>query len=304
MEIKEKYSGRGIHEGAFLTSLTSGKLKGMLNVINNDETLDVQIRNNYLNIYYRGGNIAKINSERSVEFDKFYFYLDMDRTPKNEIERGGDVWLNLQETKDELISFFKNGDYKQYFAKAKEAMDKWFDKMKKEEREAQHKLSINNQYGRSDYTIIDLEYQVSTLSEFKCELPKGKPQKPRFDIIAVDHQGNLCIIELKKGAKALLGKSGLFEHWECYEESIGRNPQPFVKEMKKILKQKQEFGLIDKALTIKSDEPKFMFAYIYDKKAKEEEQDRIFKEEYKKIKKKIDVLIVKEDTYKLLHSCK
>ena len=81
------YLGRGIHDKKFLKSLEKGKLRSMLDVINNDKLLDVQIRNNYLNIYYRGGNIAKINSENSIEFDKFYFYLDMDKTPKTKLKK-------------------------------------------------------------------------------------------------------------------------------------------------------------------------------------------------------------------------
>ncbi|MCD8262712.1 MAG: hypothetical protein LUD15_15595 [Bacteroides sp.] len=119
-------------------------------------------------------------------------------------------------------------------------MDKWFEVNPKPERFAQHILSVNNQYGKSDYTILDLEYQVSELSEFRCEYPnKDKPKKPRFDIIAVDREGSLCVIELKKGERALSGVCGLKEHWECYKASIGRNTEPFVKEMKLVLKQKK-----------------------------------------------------------------
>ena len=41
------YLGRGIHDKKFLKSLEKGKLRSMLDVINN-VLLDVQIRNNYL----------------------------------------------------------------------------------------------------------------------------------------------------------------------------------------------------------------------------------------------------------------
>ena len=71
-----KYLGRGIHNEKFLESLKIGNLKRMLQIINNDNRLDVQIRNDYLNIYYRGGSIARVNSGSSVEFDMFYFYLE------------------------------------------------------------------------------------------------------------------------------------------------------------------------------------------------------------------------------------
>ena len=86
MKTKDnKYLGRGIHKEKFVESLINGNLKRMLTVINNDDDLDIQIRNDYLNIYYKGGNIAKVNSEKSVGFDEFYFYLEMKKTPKKEI---------------------------------------------------------------------------------------------------------------------------------------------------------------------------------------------------------------------------
>ena len=52
-----------------------------------------------------------------------------------------------------------------------------------EEKKAQHLLCLRNQYKLSDYTIIDLEYQVSKRSEFKyCgdkRTPAGKIPSPR-----------------------------------------------------------------------------------------------------------------------------
>ncbi len=85
---ENEYLGRGIHKPKVIASLKRGKLREMLDIINNDNDLDVQIRNDYLNIYYKGGNIAKVNSENSVEFDMFYFYLEHDESPKKEINEG------------------------------------------------------------------------------------------------------------------------------------------------------------------------------------------------------------------------
>ena len=56
--MNKTYLGRGIHNKKFLDSLKNGHLKEMLFVVANDENLDVQIRNDYLNVYYKGGNIA------------------------------------------------------------------------------------------------------------------------------------------------------------------------------------------------------------------------------------------------------
>lgn len=297
------YLGRGIHNKKFKESLLNGNLKQMLVIINDDNNLDVQIRKDYLNIYYRGGSIAKVNSEKSVVFDKFYFYLDMKETSKKDIKQNPIIVKKLTKQKNELTGKFKDGKYKDYFESAKEIMDKWLEINSKPEREEQHQLSIENQYNKSDYTIIDLEYQVSTKSDFRCTyIPKGKekPKNPIFDIIAINKHGKLWVIELKKGIGALKGTSGLKEHWDCYKKSIGSNHEPFMMEMKKLLEQKKAFNLIDKRLKIKNSVPEFMFAYSYDDKKSIEEQDKVFQIEYNKVAEPIHCLKLAKDTFKLL----
>lgn len=302
MAAQTEYLGRGIHKKNFEQSLLTGKLSQMLNVINDDNQLDFQIRNNYLNIYYKGGNIAKVTSENSVSFNEFYFYLNMKEVPKKEIENNILICNDLKDKRDVLIEKFKQGSYIEYFAEAKKAMDEWLNRNSKQERMEQHNLSIENQYKKSDYTIIDLEYEVSINSEFHCTyipLSKDKPKKPRFDIIAVNNSGKLCIIEFKKGKGALIGTSGLREHWDCYQQSIGRKTQPFMEEMKKLLEQKQKLNLIDKEVKILNPIPEFMFAYSYDEKNTPKEQDEAFEDEYKKIGAQIKVLKLKKGIYKL-----
>lgn len=308
MEIRmknAKYLGRGIHNVKFAKSLMNGHLRQMLLVINKDNDLDIQIRNDYMNIYYKGGNIAKVNSEKSVVFDKFYFYLDMKKTPTKDIKQSPIIVNKLTSQRNELTSKFKDRKYEDYFVTAKKVMDKWLTINPKHERTEQHQLSIENQYNKSDYTIIDLEYQVSTKSDFACTyIPKGKgkPKEPRFDIIAINKQGKLCVIELKKGTNALSGTSGLKEHWACYQQSIGRCHQPFMIEMEKLLEQKQTFNLIGKQVKILNPIPEFMFAYSYDDKKSVGEQNQAFKMEYNKVGANIQVLKLAKGTFKLLDS--
>jgi len=300
MENNSNYVGRGIHKEKFLNSLKDGNLKKMLEVIRKDKDLDIQIRNNYLNIYYKGGNIAKVKSESSVEFDKFYFYLDMKKKPTKCIKKDSQIVKDLEEKRDLLISKFKEKNYESFFNEAKCVICKWLSINPKPEREEQHKLTINNKYNESDYTIIDLEYQVSIKSNFECKYfreGRTKPLTPRFDIIAVNKEGKLCVIELKKGKGALKGNSGLKEHWECYKNSINRCPEPFVNEMKKIIEQKQDLGLLDKNVKILCSKPEFIFAFIYDDK----EQKKDFENELKKIEQCIKYIYInnKDNNYKL-----
>jgi hypothetical protein len=299
--VNKEYLGRGIHSPKFLSSLKNGKLKGMLEVVNADENLDIQIREDYLNIYYRGGNIAKVNSENSIDFDKFYFYLGTDKVPKKEAEKDTTLCLNLKKQRDELINHFKEGDYQTFFSQAKLVLDAWFScySKSKAEREEQHQLSLHNRDWQFGFVIIDIEYQVSRLSPFKYE--NGEKEKyPRFDIIAVK-DGSIYVIELKKGTKALSNKSGLQDHWDSYKYSIDRYPIPFTKEMKNLIEQKQMLGLIDKHIQITSEKPIFAIAYAYDdKEPSSEEQWKALMRECEKIRDtSISIPIIRVSNNKL-----
>lgn len=292
---KEKKYQRGIFEENLKKSLTDGNLAKMLKVVNTDEDLVVYIREDYLSVYYKGGCIGKISSEKSITFDKAYF----------EPCSGDEV---KKQQRDELIKYFKNAQYHEYFNKAKNVMDRWSNERgkKTEEKYTQQELALNNKYGMSDYTILDLEYQVSSESRFKSEYEK-KPT-PRFDIIAINKDGKVCVIELKKGVKALRGNSGLDDHYKSYQQSIGRKPQLFVEEMCQLLKQKKAFGLIDQRAKITEDEPEFIFAYAFtstDEKGMKKEKDSYNEEVRVKKLEMIKKLELLEGEYKLIDkSCK
>ena len=67
---------RKISNEKFWKNLTEGEYKEIIDFASQRENeLDVQIRDNYLNIYYEGGNLLKINSESPyLSFDEFYFH--------------------------------------------------------------------------------------------------------------------------------------------------------------------------------------------------------------------------------------
>tara|TARA_Y100000589_G_scaffold208725_1_gene196867 strand:- start:33 stop:893 length:861 start_codon:yes stop_codon:yes gene_type:complete len=277
-----EYKGRGIHKEIFKLSLKSGYLMKLLKLVQQDEELDIQIRQDYLNIYYEGGNLGKLKGEKSIEFDIDYFSSEDDEA-KNKHK--------------DLIKKFKKGDFKGYINEAKKVMKAKFDTNPKEERKDQHFLSLNNKFnGGSDYTILDLEYQVSTKSDFSCSYPAGGEsfKKPRFDIIAVNKDGKLCIIELKKGTGALESTSGLKEHYDCYLASVGRNPKPFLNEMKNLLDQKKELGLMDFECEIKHEEIEFMFAYAFDKSDKQTQKNK-FLDVYSTIGVDLKILWIEEN---------
>ena len=267
----------------FLNELISGRLASLLEYIKGDAELDIQIRKNYINVYYKGGNILKINSPKSFYFDKMYFN-DYRTISSTEAKKSFDLIHEYKEQQKSLKSLLPHNP-QEYFKQAKKAMDKWDvalkDVVQHNEKKEQQAIAIANR-ADTDYVVLDLEYAVSKQSKFKYNGEDDK-KVPRFDIIAI-RNGRLFVIELKKGLGATPGKSGIKSHMECYNHTIGRDDEHFfVKEMQALLKQKQELGLLDKTLTIEDTKPEFIFAFA-DKKDKddfEEFAERCFNVGYK-----------------------
>lgn len=254
----------------------NGELKPLLDYVIKDKDLDLQIRGNYINVYYEGGNILKINP-RSFDFDKFYFYTDCNEERKTHLlEKANKGNANAKHIIDNLVKqrdgLMKNLSFplnhskvEYYFSQAKAVMKKWGKnlndilKISHKEKQEQQQIAIANRKD-TDYFVLDLEYAVSRAYSFSY-LGDSNKKVPRFDIIAI-HKGQLVVIELKKGMGAIKGISGINPHIECFKGTIGRDKDgTFTKEMKDLLKQKQNIGILDKSLEIKDIKPKFVFAF-------------------------------------------
>lgn len=299
---KEKYLGRFIYNNELYESLRNGNFKELVDMVINDNSLNIHIRPGYLEIYYNGGLIAKINSEKSIVFNENYYYI-YKKIPTTKAIKYEAVKGNLVAHRKSLIKKFKSFNFREYFIEAKLIMDKWFEVNNTPELYEQHFISLENQFGDLDYTVIDIEYKVSTESPFACTyIPKGSkvPKEPKFDILALDRNGVLCVMELKVGKGSLSGTSGLLEHYECFTNSVMLSPEPFIEEIKIMLKQKKELGIIDNSLEISEKNPEFMFIYCYDEKNSIVEQDYEFDKEYNKIGKNIKVIKLKQGSYKLV----
>ena len=253
----------------FVKKLTTDK-SDLLQCITRDPELDMQLRDNYINVYYKGGNILRIKPE-SYFLDEMYFN-DSDKMRSKYAKEDPIIHANLVKQRDDLVKFLEDkGRIADYFSKAKAVMDKWAlslsDKVEFEEKKEQQEIAIANRKD-TDFVVLDLEYAVSSASEYAYNGTLDK-KVPRFDIIAI-HDGRLVVIELKKGLGAVPGTSGIKAHMDCFENTIGQDINMlFVKEMQELLRQKQAFGLLNETLEIKDEKPLFMFAYA-DEKGKDE----------------------------------
>jgi len=237
---------RGLSQ-KFIADLESGLLKELLDFVINDYTLDLQIRENYVNVYYRGGNVLRVKADKKkingyrFEFDDKYLnhkklkFLHLNHTPTLKID----------------LDFYRDkGDWLKYFALAKQAMDLYLTTIKQsDERENQQLLVRENNYSAvanaTDYFIVDIEY--------------ANRAKGRFDIIAIEwlseaskrklfksYKPKLVIIEMKYGHKALTGAAGMNKHYLDFKNYFS-NPvkaQSFKEEMVELFKQKRQLGLI------------------------------------------------------------
>ena len=265
---------RKISNEKFWKNLTEGEYKEIIAFASQRENeLDVQIRDNYLNIYYQGGNLLRVNP-RSLYFDEFYFHRgakDMRKTHLIDKCKKGDKaciarWEDYKNRRKEMLDLLKKRGMATYCKEMKRIMKEWEADLhtigiSHDEKNAQQQISMNNR-GATDYTVVDLEYAVSTTSNFKYNGDSTK-KVPRFDLIAVDKSGQLYVIELKTGLKAIDGNSGIRAHIDCFKYSIELDSNnDFINEMDELLRQKQELKLIENNARIDtSKQPKFIFAF-------------------------------------------
>ena len=227
---------RALDEKMFKDFEEGGMLHDLLDYVQCDDTLDLEFRGEgRANIYYRGGSLFCI--ERSgdgytLTFDTKYCTAcdeGMEKTPSVRAAVG-------------LIPLYKH------------AMDVWFVKNRKYEREFQQLVvRENNRHGAishaSDYYIVDIEYAYNVNVS-------DKKTQARFDMIAVkwlsksnERQNpsapTLAIIEMKYGDGALGGSAGLKKHLEDFGTLVKNGElDDFCADYSNVFNQKCALGLI------------------------------------------------------------
>ncbi|MDE0838318.1 MAG: hypothetical protein OSB41_04620 [Kiritimatiellae bacterium] len=237
----------------FMADLKTGILKEILDVIRKDQTLDFQIRNNQVHIYYAGGKILDLKPKSSkgyyASFDENYCVLKK-HTPddlKQKLQRQG-----IPELPNHIMTKGDGQKWAQSLAPLKTIMDAWFVEHPKIERKHQQLLiDQNNKLAASDKTdffIIDIEYTR---------------HPARFDMVAMswptdsaEDKPRLAFIEFKVGDNALKSSStktgvgtartipGIVKHLGDFTQFITPDTYASVKrEMITVLKQKLELDV-------------------------------------------------------------
>ena len=229
---------RGINEN-FVEDLKNGELAYFLEQVKSESNkLCLAIRKNYINIYFRGGNLLKISQKRdgySFDFDARYC-----------LNKGDD-------SKHALLSGSSSADrenYEKNFHLMMAEMDAWFDKHPKPEREFQHQLFLQNP------EVVDIEYQIGG--------------KIRLDMLCL-FEGQLYIVENKYGESSIGGEAGLAKHYEdiCRILDDTHLLNSIRKSVDNISRIKRDLGLPAPGLNLDFNKfPKILFLFAdYNKKS-------------------------------------
>jgi len=218
-------------------ALKEGDLKGLLEYVKNDDTLDMEFRGKYFTIYYRGGKLLSVAETDTKEYDfrpldvQYHEGIELKNAPK---------------------------DYDSYIPEAKHLIDYYICTAKKNhlgEKEIQQLVVKENNYSPNsndtDYFIVDMEYEESE-----------KIEDGRFDLIALRWDStsaarrkddvSLAIIEVKQGINSIRtseNSSGLRKHQKDFNTFIEKKRnegklEAFCDDMIEIFKQKCELGLV------------------------------------------------------------
>ncbi len=186
----------------FVTALADKDrlLSPVLERVKQDHTLMLAIRKNYINIYYRGGNLLRVAFNGENSYTAFF-------DPNYSIN--GKVELDLP---SQIQSIDDAKGWVRSFSHLKEIMDMYFAGKSKSEREFQQLVARENNFStisnESEYFFSDIEFADSELGA-------------RFDLLAIRwlasqrKNGANCraaFVEMKYGDGALGGTSGLVKH--------------------------------------------------------------------------------------------
>ena len=221
----------------FLKDLKSGALNPLLEMVHVDDTLDLELRGESVNIYYRGGSLFKITAKGAHSYDIFF---DIRYCSTAAWSATGRIVVSNPSITQAVqnIPFYK------------QAMDMWFSKHPRYEKEAQQRIVLeNNNQGSisngTDCFIIDTEYAFANY---------------RFDMIGLkwlsdgtirkgSRDTSLAIIELKYGDGALGGTAGIRKHLTDIDSFIRSGAVPaFKTDMEDVFEQKRQLGLVNALL--------------------------------------------------------
>lgn len=231
---------RGLSD-SFVDDLMVGALAWVRKRVLDDQTLCLEIRDEYVTVCYRGGVMLKITPRDglySFDFDENYL---------------GD------EATDWLPDATDDDSWKDAIPNLKNVMDlKLGGKGSKEEREFQQLVIRENNFSgvarSTDYFICDQEYDNRSGARFDLVGVRWlSTSKDRMSAAGL----RLALIEMKYGDDALTGSASMAKHLQDIAAFVRRKSdlESLQVEMMEVFRQKRRLGLIDCGKDIQSLAP-------------------------------------------------
>ena len=193
----------------FMNDLTQpdGLLNPILVRVKQDQTLMIAIREDNINIYYRGGNLLQLHQKNG----SYRAFFDDQYNKSGHTSLGLSATINNQDDTRNWVAAFPG---------YKIIMDEFFYTHNKPEREFQQLVARENNHStisnESEYFVSDIEFADASL-------------RARFDMLAIRwstahrKNGSQCravLIEMKYGDDALGGSAGLLKHLQDIDALI------------------------------------------------------------------------------------
>lgn len=204
----------------FMTALKTGFLAGLTQAVIADKDLDLQIRNNYLNIYYKGNSLLRLAEltpgQYRVELhEKFKAELPLPALLVDE-QTTASFLGQLPYLKENIIKYGKSSleiEYEQLIIRA-------------------NNLESRN---NSEYFILDRQYatQAGRFDLTGFVWPRNKRRRGQ--------EVPLCFMEIKFALNPDIQE--VHQQLARYYEVIKADPQALADEAEAIFKQKLELGL-------------------------------------------------------------
>jgi len=255
MSLMMKNCGRGLSPRFMqdIKSSTGLGLNRLLKAVKNDSSLELEIRKDYINIYYRGGNLIRFSEQNGV----YSAYFNQQYV----------VSGRKYSLPSNLVTFSDVTEWVEKIPLLKYEMDLWFGKNPRNEREFQQLLVRENNFKGAakgtDYYICDIEYANSEgqFDLIAAYWPSSSAERKNTNNVG------LALIEMKYMDGALSGKAGILAHiqdMKNYFYTDTNNLALLKEEMKQVFNQKQSLELIDNQNRIEqfSDrKPEYIFIF-------------------------------------------
>ncbi len=224
----------------FMKALQSGLLTPILEVVKSDDTLSLNIRDEYINIYYRGGSIIRVKHPKGVG-SNYAFWFDPKYTHLKRKRPSGLPTLSLAGLPPKVAHPGDVGAWVSAIPLLKLTMDLWFAGHHELEREYQQLVErANNSNSSTDYFISDIEWTNTLCGELRLDLiavhwPSTSSARRNRDC------AKLAFIEMKHLDGAM---AGLAKHVKDLQKCSSMYLS-LAQETTKVFNQRAELGLIE-----------------------------------------------------------